>query len=525
VVNPASLTAAEPTYWQDVRPVLRKNCTFCHNARHLKDEEVSAGLALDTYEAILKGGKSPVVRPGKGAESLLVQVLHATDPKRRMPLDANPLPPETQALIRRWIDAGAKEGTRPAEDATVTAAPKPPARVRKREVVLATKLPLPRNLSATSKGGPLELALPVGPLPPVTAVVFSPDGKLLAAGCYGRAVIWDLTAGRPVQVLDNVLGAVNDLRFSPDGKLLALAGGQPSARGDLRLYRTADWKLAATLGGHADTVSSVAFSPDGKLLASVSFDKTVRVWDVVGGKLVQTLTGHSDFVYAVAFSPDGKWLASASKDRTVRLTEALTGKSLFTLSGMEQDVLAVAVSHDGKQVVSSGFESALFWWDTKTGERTRRQSGHDVAVHELAFSGDGKSLASAGADGSVRLWDGTTGATVRTIPVGSMVYAVALRPDGKVVASGGFDGLVRLWDSATGRPLVTLLSVPGDDWLAITAEAFAAGSDRLIADGRWRADGQALPGERVWPAVRKPEAIVQAARGEKVAEPVFPTGK
>jgi dipeptidyl aminopeptidase/acylaminoacyl peptidase len=523
VVNHSSLTAGEPTYWQDVRPVLRKNCTFCHNARHLKDEEVSAGLALDTYEAILKGGKTPVIRPGKAAESLLVQVLHTPDPKRRMPLDADPLPPETQALIRRWIDAGAKEGTRPAEDASVAAAPKPPARVRKRDVVLATKLPLPRGLSPATKGGMLELALPVGPLPPVTAVVFSPDGKLLAAGSYGRAVVWDLTGVRPAQVLDNVLGAVNDLRFSPDGRLLAVAGGQPSARGDLRLYRVGDWKLAATLGGHADTVSSVAFSPDGRLLASASFDKTVRVWDVASGKVVQTLTGHSDFVYAVAFSPDGKWVATASKDRTVRLTEALTGKSLGTLSGMELDVMAVAVSRDGQQVVSSGQESAVFWWDAKTGERTRKQAGHDVAVHELAFAANGQYLASAGADGGVRIWDGTSGAPVRAIPVGSVVYAVALRPDGKVVASGGFEGLVRLWEPATGRPLVTLVSVP-DDWLALTPEAFAAGSDRLVTEARWRADGQALPAERVWPAVRKPEAVAQAARGEKVGEPVFAPG-
>ena len=58
-------SAAEPTYWQDVRPVLRKNCTACHNAKHLRDLDVSGGLALDTYEAVLKGGKQLVIHPGK----------------------------------------------------------------------------------------------------------------------------------------------------------------------------------------------------------------------------------------------------------------------------------------------------------------------------------------------------------------------------------------------------------------------------------------------------------------------------
>src|SRR5439155_21061380 len=100
-----------------------------------------------------------------------------------------------------------------------------------------------------------------------------------------------------------------------DGKILAVGGGQPSAKGDLRLYRVGDWKLLAALRGHEDVVFSVAFSPDGKQLASASFDKTVRLWDVASGKLERTLDGHSDFVYAVAFSPDGKILASCSKDR------------------------------------------------------------------------------------------------------------------------------------------------------------------------------------------------------------------
>jgi hypothetical protein len=500
--------SAEPTYWQDVRPVLRKHCTVCHNARNAGDLDLSGGLALDGYEAVKKGGKIAVVKPGHGAESLLVTILRHPKKDRRMPRDADPLPDETVALLKAWIDGGAKEGTRPAESETAVTSPAARRPVRHTDIVLPTKLKL-------------QLALPIGPLSPVAAVAFSPDATLLAVGSYGRVTIWDTRDAKPLRVITHVLGAVNDLKFSFDGTILAVAGGQPSARGDLRLFDVKTGQLLANLGGHTDVVACVAFSPDGKTLASASFDKTVRLWDVPTRQLKRTLTGHSDFVYFAAFSPKGDWLASASKDRTVRLTDAASGASRLTFSGMESDVLAVAVSPDGSQVVSSGYEPGLFWWNSQTGERTRKQNGHDVAVHELSFDKAGKLLASAGGDKTVRLWNGADGAPLRTLPAGSMVYAVALRPDGAQVAAGCFDGFVRIFETGGGRQLLTLAHFPADgdaiEWLALTPEGYVAGSESTLSRGKWL--NAAAP---LWATLKKHDQVARAWRGEKVAEPVLP---
>ncbi len=239
-------SAAEPTYWTDVRPLLRRNCTVCHSVRTLKEPDVSGGLALDSYAAVLKGARAPwsLIVPGKPDESELLRRLHLKDAAKRMPLDADPLADEAIALLRRWIAAGAAEGNRPGEGRE-RQRPEFPKIQELRSLTLPgfaalsqvgyrlcdeiraaadALLPKPSFRSTPY----LELVLPAGPLTPIAAVAFQPRAvHCLASGAYGRVTIWDLKTVTPANVLTKVLGAVNDLKFSPDGKMLAVAGGQP----------------------------------------------------------------------------------------------------------------------------------------------------------------------------------------------------------------------------------------------------------------------------------------------------------
>src|SRR5262249_50273293 len=127
------------------------------------------------------------------------------------------------------------------------------------------------------------------------------------------------------------------------------------------------------LGGHLDNVVGVAFSRDGRRLASVSRDKTGKVWDAATGQDQLTLRGHVASLTGVAFSPDGGRIASSSWDETVRVWDAGTGQELLKLRDEAGGPVYGVAFHprDRRVLASAHHDGKIKFWDTLTGEKNR----------------------------------------------------------------------------------------------------------------------------------------------------------
>jgi RNA polymerase sigma factor (sigma-70 family) len=242
------------------------------------------------------------------------------------------------------------------------------------------------------------------------AMAVSPDGKqvlvggavvpqLVSAEVPGWVAVYPADLGKPAWLNVDFAGPIRAVVFSPDGKRVAAAYS-----GGLVLIDAETGKAILSLSGHKGDVLAVAFSPDGKLLTTGGADPSVKLWDVATGKELRSFGGHTVKVTAVRFSPDGRTLLTAGGG-TVYLSDLATGRDLLRLEAGKEGARAAVFSPDGKQIVAAGPDGRVRRWDAATGKEIASFAALQKSVHALAISPDGKTLATAGADGTVKLWD------------------------------------------------------------------------------------------------------------------------
>lgn len=106
-----------------------------------------------------------------------------------------------------------------------------------------------------------------------------------------------------------------DISFSPSGQLVASVSRDRS----VRLWVPTVQGETGEFRAHTGAVRSIHFSPDGQRMVTASDDKSVKIWGVSRRKFISALLGHNNWVRCARFSPNGQLVATCSDDKTVRL--------------------------------------------------------------------------------------------------------------------------------------------------------------------------------------------------------------
>ncbi|KAG0154919.1 hypothetical protein PDIDSM_492 [Penicillium digitatum] len=244
-----------------------------------------------------------------------------------------------------------------------------------------------------------------GPVSPITSLCLSPDGKLLFAGCWDKAIwSWDTTTGQPRQKYEGHADFVRSVTSARlQGYDLLISGG---ADAQVLVFNIASGERLETFKGHSRGIQDLALDPESEtdkpIVFSAGSDREIRQFSIFGGgSTTDPLLPHDTSVYKLFFDNDGDlWTASA--DKTAKcLVRQDEWKANLTLEHPDF-VRDIVVYETGGWVVTACRDEEVRVWNRSTGALHHTFSGHFEEVTGLVLVGS--TIVSVGIDATIRQW-------------------------------------------------------------------------------------------------------------------------
>ncbi len=132
------------------------------------------------------------------------------------------------------------------------------------------------------------------------------EKKIVTASYDGTCRLWDLSSYDAEKTLIKQKNRIRSMTTALDGSCVFL-GFQ---KGTITQVDITNTKNRSELVGHTDIVSKLSVDPTGQFLASVSWDRTIKIWSLEDNTKVDEGQLRSG-ISSIAWSPDGTTVYTA----------------------------------------------------------------------------------------------------------------------------------------------------------------------------------------------------------------------
>jgi WD40 repeat protein len=274
------------------------------------------------------------------------------------------------------------------------------------------------------------------------AVAWRPLANTFAtSGQDGAIVLWDGESGKSVKRWKPAPTPTQALVFSPNGELLASAAGKA-----VTLWSGEGQKIHA-FAPAVSTAVALAFDKPGTDIG-VALNGEISVHRVEKSRYETRRYKWPAACLTVNFSGNGRFLASGLADGSLHFWNRSSGKD-SQMRGYDGRLELVGWSDNSRYLASSaGTELVLWDFGGKGPEGTKPivLNGHTERVDSFAWQPGGEHLVSGGRDWRIALWrPSKTREAIDVQMLDSEVTALRWSPDGKFLVAGEKKGRLTVY--------------------------------------------------------------------------------
>jgi WD40 repeat protein len=168
----------------------------------------------------------------------------------------------------------------------------------------------------------------------VLGLDFHPTKPWIASGSLDQTCrVWDFKEQKELEVFNDQIVQVKDVKFSPDGDQLATAAWDKT----IILRNTADWAIQHKLEGHVSIINTITYGNKGKVLISgggnnsvSKADNSIICWDTQTGKKICQFGDHRTEIQKIVLDETAPCFYSASVEGAVKYSNYETCELIAT---------------------------------------------------------------------------------------------------------------------------------------------------------------------------------------------------